>query len=45
MIPINSDAAWRRESDIMPRSFALTLIAGSLIGTGFWGLLTMLLVR
>ncbi len=33
------------DSDQMPRSLALTLIAGSLVGAGFWAVLTALLVR
>ncbi|HEY0269779.1 MAG TPA: hypothetical protein VGC10_02185 [Sphingomonas sp.] len=45
MMPIKTVDAHRADPDMMPRSLALTLIVGSLVGAGFWTTLTALLIR
>ena len=35
----------RKETDMMPRSLALTLMAGVILGGGFWAGLIALIVR
>jgi len=35
----------RKEIDIMPRPLAVTLMAGILLGTTFWGSLIALITR